>query len=78
MNHQRPPLPELSAIAWTVSSHSGGGGNCVSVATTSGHVLIGDSKVPDGLPQVFTPATVSAFLRAVKDGAFGLHPQRTV
>ncbi|MEU8341180.1 protein of unknown function [Actinomadura meyerae] len=37
------------AVRWRKSTHSNGvGGECVEVATVSGHVLIRDSKDPEG------------------------------
>jgi hypothetical protein len=37
------------AVRWRKSTHSNGvGGECVEVATVSGHVLIRDSKDPAG------------------------------
>ncbi|MFM9615417.1 DUF397 domain-containing protein [Streptomyces niveiscabiei] len=52
MSKSKPAPSEfdLSAVEWVVSSHSGGGGDCVRVGTQDGFVLVGDSKNPDRLP----------------------------
>ncbi|MEU8779085.1 DUF397 domain-containing protein [Streptomyces sp. NPDC048606] len=65
-----PSSFDLTSVEWTVSTHSGGGGNCVRVAVHSGHVLIGDSQNPDRPPHVYTPAEAKAWLNGAKDGEF--------
>ncbi|MEU9337179.1 DUF397 domain-containing protein [Streptomyces sp. NPDC048290] len=61
---------DLTQVQWTVSSHSGGGGDCVRVGAIDGHILIGDTKNPDRAPHVFTPSELRAFLNGVRDGEF--------
>ncbi|MEU0689838.1 DUF397 domain-containing protein [Streptomyces uncialis] len=65
-----PALLDLSQVEWTVSSHSGGGGDCVRIGTAQGHILIGDTKNPDRPPHVFTPSEVRAFILGARDGEF--------
>ncbi len=69
----RKPDPselDLTDVEWTVSSHSGGGGNCVRVGVKDGYVLVGDSQNPERLPHVYTPAEAKAWLLGAKDGEF--------
>ncbi|RGA04276.1 DUF397 domain-containing protein [Microbispora hainanensis] len=69
----RKPHPssfDLTNVEWTVSRHSGGGGNCVRVAVVDGYVLLGDSQNPDRQPHVFTPAEAKAWLLGAKEGNF--------
>lgn len=61
-----PSAFDPTSVEWTVSSYSGGGGNCVRVAVVDGHVLIGDSQNPDRPPHVFTPAEAKAWLLGAK------------
>ncbi len=72
MNARKPAPAELdlTTVAWRVSSHSGGGGNCVQVAAADGFIVVGDSKNPTRPPHVFTSAEWAAFLAGVKDGEF--------
>ncbi|WP_049564955.1 DUF397 domain-containing protein [Streptomyces sp. SBT349] len=65
-----PSQLDLSSVEWHISSHSGGGGNCVRLATLDGLVLIGDSKNPDRPPHVFTQSEIGAFILGVRDGEF--------
>ncbi|KOV48754.1 hypothetical protein ADK98_09665 [Streptomyces sp. H036] len=60
----------MASVEWTVSTHSGGGGNCVRVGVQRGYVLIGDSQNPDRLPHVYTPGEAKAWLEGVKGGEF--------
>ncbi|GLF98150.1 DUF397 domain-containing protein [Streptomyces yaizuensis] len=67
MNRQHPPLPDPSTITWTVSSYSGGGGNCVQAAPhpdAAGFILLGDSKRPDQLPLTVRRDTWRTYLQA--------------
>nr|WP_218826023.1 DUF397 domain-containing protein [Actinomadura mexicana] len=42
-------MPNVLTTRWRESSYSGGtGGECVELAVVSGHVLLRDSKDPDG------------------------------
>ncbi|QFG24551.1 DUF397 domain-containing protein [Actinomadura sp. WMMB 499] len=39
----------MTHVVWRKSTHSGGtGGECVEMASVSGHVAVRDSKDPDG------------------------------
>ncbi|SFK97290.1 protein of unknown function [Streptosporangium canum] len=63
--------PDLSGAEFRKSSYSGGGDNCVEVATNlSGVVAVRDSKDPSGLVLTFAPAVWRDFLRGVRDGDF--------
>ncbi|MBB2912142.1 hypothetical protein FHS43_003422 [Streptosporangium becharense] len=64
---------EITSTTWRRSTLSGpDGGNCVEVASLSrGRRGVRDSKDPDGPVLVFGSGEWSAFLTAVKDGAFG-------
>lgn len=69
----RKPDPsefDLDSVDWTISSYSGGGGNCVRVGVQRGYVLVGDTQNPDRPPHVFTPAEAKAWLLGAKDGEF--------
>ncbi|MER6913894.1 DUF397 domain-containing protein [Streptomyces sp. NPDC000594] len=71
MTHHPKPDPaclDLTQVHWVVSSHSGGGGDCVMMGTAAGHVLIGDTKNPSHTPLVFTPSKIRSFLRGVREG----------
>ncbi|AEW94692.1 MULTISPECIES: DUF397 domain-containing protein [Streptomycetaceae] len=60
-----------STHAWTKSSHSGGNGACVEVASPATHtVAVRDSKDPQGPSLAFSPASWSAFVTAVEAGDF--------
>ncbi|MFJ6661340.1 DUF397 domain-containing protein [Streptomyces sp. NPDC091377] len=75
-HHPDPARLDLSRVEWTVSSYSGGGGDCVRVGAINGHTLIGDTKDPDRLPNIFTPQAARAFFRGVKSGKFNYHPDQ--
>ncbi|MBT3166116.1 DUF397 domain-containing protein [Streptomyces sp. Vc74B-19] len=50
-------------IVWTKSSHSTDEGpDCVEVAATPAHILVRDSKTPEGPRLTLTPTTWTAFL----------------
>jgi len=61
---------DLSGASWRKSSRSSGGGqNCVEVATNlPGIVAVRDSKNPAGAGLVVTPSAWAAFLRQLKNG----------
>jgi Domain of unknown function (DUF397) len=62
---------ELSLVlaAWRKSSHSGQTGSCVEVTDgLPGAVAVRDSKDPDGLRLVLTPASWRTLGRRVKNG----------
>lgn len=62
-------VPDLACAKWRKSSHSGGGDNCVEVATNlPGIVAVRDSKNPTGPALAFTPDAWQAFLNRVKAG----------
>ncbi|MEV7908000.1 DUF397 domain-containing protein [Streptomyces anulatus] len=62
--------PDLSGAEFRKSSLSGGGNNCVEVATNlPGLVAVRDSKDPSGPGLTFSPAAWSNFLAGIRDGA---------
>lgn len=71
---------DLSSAAWRTSSYSGGnGGQCVAVATVSGHdtgrdglCLVRDSKDPDRTVLAFDRQSWSKFTADVRAGSFNL------
>ncbi|GAA2254016.1 hypothetical protein GCM10010232_48660 [Streptomyces amakusaensis] len=78
MTHHPKPDPadlDLTQVAWVVSSHSGGGGDCVMMGTAAGHVLIGDTKNPTHTPLVVTSPKIRSFLRSVREGQFDRRTQ---
>ncbi|MDI9831954.1 DUF397 domain-containing protein [Streptomyces sp. KAU_LT] len=60
----RKPAPkDTAAPEWTKSSYSTPDGpDCVEVAPTPDHILVRDSKDPDGPRLTLTPTTWTAFL----------------
>jgi hypothetical protein len=62
------------APLWRKSRRSNNSGSCVEVATNllphSGHILVRDSKNPQGTVLTFTEAEWKAFLGGVHDGEF--------
>lgn len=72
----QPQIPDpselnLSEVEWTVSSYSGGGGDCVKVGQLGDWILIGDTKCSDRPPLVYTRGGARAWIRAVNDGTLG-------
>ncbi|WP_369228734.1 DUF397 domain-containing protein (plasmid) [Streptomyces sp. R39] len=66
------PSPfDPAEVEWTVSSYSGGSGDCVRVGRLGDLILVGDTKCPDRLPLRCTTGGVRAWIRAVKDGTLG-------
>lgn len=58
MTHLAP-----TTVQWRKSSYSGGtGGECVEMAAVPGHVLIRDSKTPDGPVLQIAPAVARNLL----------------
>jgi hypothetical protein len=56
---------------WHKSTRSGGGDDCVEVATAAdGTIGVRDSKKPDRAILEFTPTEWKAFLDGAKDGEF--------
>jgi hypothetical protein len=54
--------------AWRKSSYSGGGNNCVEVATGAATVAVRDSKDPDGGQLAFSAEAWTAFVSGIKHG----------
>jgi uncharacterized protein DUF397 len=57
-------------MEWIRSTFSYAHGNCIEVAVSDGHVLLRDSKDPDGPRLRFTPDEWSAFIAGVTAGQF--------
>ena len=57
--------------AWRKSSYSGGGNNCVEVATGAVTVAVRDSKDPEGGELTFGAPAWTAFTTAIKRGGYG-------
>ncbi|MFJ2778189.1 DUF397 domain-containing protein [Kitasatospora sp. NPDC087315] len=66
----------MTDAVWTKSSHSGGGGNCVELATSEGWVLVRNSRWPEAGVLVLDPVAADCWLRGARDGEFdfGLLP----
>ncbi|MDT3398113.1 DUF397 domain-containing protein [Streptomyces sp. B1866] len=66
------PSPDLRSARWRTSSYCNPtGGDCVEVADgVPGVIPVRDSKVPDGPAVVFGARAWTAFVGAVKGGAF--------
>ncbi|MFF3765083.1 DUF397 domain-containing protein [Streptomyces sp. NPDC001922] len=64
--------PDLSTAHWRKSSYSNtNGGDCIEVADgLPGIVPVRDSKNPHGPALVFSPASWTSFIDAVKEEAF--------
>ena len=59
--------PDLSAVRWRKSSHSGQGGqDCVEVAGLASTVAVRDSKNPGRAPLAFSRNTWATFTTRVK------------
>ncbi|MER6173044.1 DUF397 domain-containing protein [Streptosporangium sp. NPDC001681] len=61
--------PDLSSAEFRKSSCSGGGDNCVEVATNlPGLVAVRDSKNPSGPMLTFSPTAWNNFLTGIRNG----------
>ncbi|MEV4379951.1 DUF397 domain-containing protein [Streptosporangium sp. NPDC049644] len=61
--------PDLSAAEFHKSSLSGGGDNCVEVATNLlGLIAVRDSKNPSGPMLTFSPTAWNNFLKDIRSG----------
>jgi len=67
-----PSTPGLARGAWRKSSYSGGGNNCVEVATPGGTpaIAVRDSKNPDGGHLTFGAEAWTAFVSDIKHGRY--------
>lgn len=65
---------DIRSVAWLKSSYSSNnGGNCIEVgAGLVDTVPVRDSKVPEGPSLVFSEASWSSFVSAVKNGRLPL------
>ncbi|MEU7383796.1 DUF397 domain-containing protein [Streptomyces sp. NPDC042207] len=60
---QKPATGDGAALEWIKSSYSTAEGpDCVEVAAVPEHILVRDSKNPDGPRLALPPATWAAFL----------------
>jgi hypothetical protein len=65
------PASDLQGVAWRKSRHSNSQGTCVELASLpGGAIALRNSRHPDGLALIYTPAEIDAFLRGAKDGEF--------
>ncbi len=61
-----------TAIDWRVSSWCAGNGDCVAVGLLpGGHVLLKDTKDPDGPQLRFDASEWRAFVAGIRAGEFG-------
>ena len=60
----------MSSLMWTKSSFSTNDGACVETAKDGGHMLMRDSKDPDGPRLSFLPGEWDAFLDGIRNGEF--------
>jgi hypothetical protein len=65
-----PQQPDVTALQWRKSSHSGSGNNCVEVASMPAAVAVRDSKDPDGGHLVFGAGDWEAFITGIKRGEY--------
>ncbi|MFF4531591.1 DUF397 domain-containing protein [Streptomyces sp. NPDC001407] len=63
-----PAELDLTNIEWVTAS--GGGGNCVLLGRQGEFILVGDSKNPDRLPQIYTLDEARTWVQGAKDGVF--------
>lgn len=65
--------PDLSTAQWCKSSYSTDtGGECVELADLTPHVVVRDSKNPNGPALVFPAAGFADVLRRIKNGVHDL------
>lgn len=64
---------DLRRAEWRTSTHSGGNGSCVEVASNlPGIVAVRDSKDREGPELALSNGAWSAFVRGIKHGEFDL------
>jgi Domain of unknown function (DUF397) len=62
---------ELRDVTWRKSRHSNSQGTCVELAgLPGGEIAVRNSRHPDSLALIYTPAEMDAFIRGAKDGEF--------
>ena len=59
---------EIARAPWTKSSYSTNPNGCVQIKRVTGHVIVGDTKNPDGPVLTVTNADWTAFLDQVATG----------
>jgi hypothetical protein len=71
MGHVANARVALPDVTWRKSARSGKQGNCVELAPVRSHgVAVRNSRFPDGPALMFSVAEMSAFVAAVKGGAY--------
>jgi hypothetical protein len=69
--HARADLPDTLTLDWTRSSFSLGNGDCVECArTTTGNIVVRDSKDLNGPVMTFTATEWRTFISRVRHGDF--------
>ncbi|MEV6981184.1 DUF397 domain-containing protein [Sphaerisporangium sp. NPDC051017] len=65
-------MTDLAKALWRKSTYSGGGNNCVEIASNlSGFTGVRDSKTPTGPVLIFSADEWAAFVDGVKISGFG-------
>jgi hypothetical protein len=64
-------VAELGDVTWRKSTASNPSGDCIELAALGGGaVAVRNSREPDGVALVYTPAEIAAFLAGAKAGEF--------
>jgi hypothetical protein len=68
----RPHLSEAeeASLTWLKARASTANGECVEVASATGHIAVRDSKDPDGPVLLYTRGEFRAFLDGARNGEF--------
>jgi len=68
-----PGPAALARATWRKSSYSGGGNQCVEVATVAGAYAVRDSKNPAAGHLAFSAAEWETFLAQIKQGSHDIN-----